>query len=83
MVMSQSVNLSKAFDKKDGRESAFSCDLSEESLDRKNNPSDLEKEPLRIPHEFDSKGVKQIKCNVCLTIQPPQKYCQNCGICFG
>lgn len=41
-------------------------------------------EHLKIPHKFNNgRQVKQVRCNVCLTVQAPSKYCTNCKNGFG
>ena len=60
---------------KDGRDSAFSCNLSEDEAELALQLQ-LQKS-IKIPHEFDQKAVTLIKCKSCLTIQPPGKLCTN------
>lgn len=66
-----------------GRNSAFSCDLSED--EDTYEQAMFSQRQMKIPHEFKQKAVTEIKCNNCLTIQPPDRLCKNqsCRITFG
>lgn len=48
-----------------------------------NSAKQRQRKSQKIPHEFDRKNVKAIKCNLCLTIQTPAKHCINCNVTFG
>jgi len=67
----------------DGRDSNFSCGLSDEEDEEEERRKSPTAEILKIPHEFDYKSVDLVKCNSCLEVQTPQKFCQNCSAKFG
>jgi RING finger and CHY zinc finger domain-containing protein 1 len=41
-----------------------------------------EKDPKKR-HAIDRYLIELVKCRQCLTEQPPEQYCSNCGNCFG
>ena len=68
---------------RDGRDSAFSCNLSDD--EREVSMELVHQRARKIPHEFNQKAVKKIKCNLCLMVQAPGKHCENnsCKITFA